>query len=149
MRSYTKQRTSAEDDRQLATLTSATERDLKESLLHEGGMTKEDFGNILKSAMNEDDTDIVGLDVFSEPATRRMFEGLAKRYNVSTGGDVVINCTLSLDSKYALIIVHDQADEASMFDEYELRAFDMEKMRKTPAWSIRYAGKYLKVKHID
>lgn len=91
-----------DDNYQLA---QGNSEDHAESVLHEGGMTKADFDQVLKSALNEEDTDIVGLDVFQDPATRHMFKTLAKRYNISTAGCEVISAALSLDSKYALIVV--------------------------------------------
>ena len=58
-----------------------------------------------------------------------------------------MNAILSLDSKFALCIVQDVSDPD--VDKFELQAYDVETMNKTPHWTIQYTGKNMTMKHID
>lgn len=100
-----------------------------------------------KQSEQKDDTDVVGLDVFSEASTRDMFRKLCNRYNIPTNELDIVSVVLSLDSKYALAIVQSQSEPEQ--DQFELRAYDVETMEKTPSWHVEYKGKYIMMKHID
>jgi len=88
-------------------------KDLKEGLLHEGGgMINEDSTASLAPASKVSTIEervVDGLDVFTEPATRKMFEDLALRTTVKMGSLDIVNVLLTLDSKYALVILEDVA----------------------------------------
>jgi len=128
-------------------------RELKNSLLEsnheeaEGGMTKEDFDNMLKQSKPNEEGDLVGLDVFSDPHTRELFDGLCNQFKIPTNDLQIVSAVLSLDSKYALCIVQDVSDSEN--DRFELRAYNVETMNKSPTWSVEYNGINMTMKHID
>ena len=95
-------------------------RDLKESLLHEGGgfaevelehgrksLTRNELSQQVQKLMHDGDDRIQGLDVFP-PTSRKMFEDMVKRHNTPTDGKVIVSAVLTQDSKWALFIVQDQ-----------------------------------------
>lgn len=120
-------------------------RELKESLLNEGGMTKQDFDKQMMESQVET-AELQGLDVFTDPVARDLFKTLTQRVNVSTADESIINLWLSFDSQYVLALCQVSGEDE---DCMELRAYDVETGSNVPVWTVEYKGSFLRLLTVE